>query len=156
MPKRCVSPKAVAGRRSSVTTQETETARLTRERDEARQRERATVESLRAIASSPHNAQPVFEAIVNSGLKLFPDALISIAVPVGDQVTAAAIGEPDPGRPKSWRRRFPFPQSKQASTALKEQRSDYHGGRGCSMNSESCALPASVCQDNEGVAERYE
>ena len=44
----------------------------------------------------------------------------------------------------------------QASTALKEQRSDYHGGRGCSMNSESCALPASVCQDNEGVAERYE
>src|SRR6516165_7633915 len=44
----------------------------------------------------------------------------------------------------------------QASTALKEQRSDYHGGRGCSMNSESCALPASVCKDNEGVAERYE
>src|SRR5215472_11907685 len=44
----------------------------------------------------------------------------------------------------------------QASTALKEQRSDYHGGRGCSMNSESCALPASVCQDNERVAERYE
>jgi hypothetical protein len=44
----------------------------------------------------------------------------------------------------------------QVSTALKEQRSDYHGGRGCSMNSESCALPTSVCQDNEGVAERYE
>ena len=44
----------------------------------------------------------------------------------------------------------------QASTALKEKRSDYHSGRGCSMNSESCALPASVCQDNEGVAERYE
>src|SRR5262249_39688247 len=44
----------------------------------------------------------------------------------------------------------------QASTALKEQCSDSHGGRGCSMNSESCALPASVCQDNEGVAERYE
>ena len=44
----------------------------------------------------------------------------------------------------------------QASTALKEQRSNYHGGRGCSMNSESCALPASVCKDNEGVAERYE
>jgi hypothetical protein len=46
--------------------------------------------------------------------------------------------------------------SLQASTALKEQRSDYHGGRGCSMNSESCALPTSVCQDDEGVAERYE
>ena len=44
----------------------------------------------------------------------------------------------------------------QASTALKEQRSDYHGGRGCSMNSESCALPTSVCEDDEGVAERYE
>jgi hypothetical protein len=44
----------------------------------------------------------------------------------------------------------------QVSTALKEQRSDYHGGRGCSMNSESCALPATVCQDNEGVAQRYE
>jgi hypothetical protein len=44
----------------------------------------------------------------------------------------------------------------QASTALKEQRSDYHGGRSCSMNSESGALPTSVCQDDEGVAERYE
>ena len=109
----------------------------------------------RAIAERVGDAM-VGEAIVNSGLKLFPDALISIAVPVGDQVTAAAIGEPDPRRPKSWRRRFPFPQSKQASTGLKEQRSDYHGGRGCSMNSESCALPASVCQDNEGVPERNE
>jgi hypothetical protein len=33
----------------------------------------------------------------------------------------------------------------QASTALKERRSEYHSGRGCSMNCESCALPASVC-----------
>ena len=51
---------------------------------------------------------------------------------------------------------FPSHNPPQASTVLKEQRSDYHGGRGRSMNSESCALPASVCQDNEGVAERYE
>ena len=50
-------PRAVAGRRSRGTTQETETAHFTRERDEGREREKATVEISRAIASSPLNAQ---------------------------------------------------------------------------------------------------
>ncbi len=80
---------------------------------ESLEQQTATVDILRVIASSPDNTQPVFEAIVNSGLKLFPGALISIAVPVGDQVTTAAIAQPDPRRVDSWRRRFPFPLTRE-------------------------------------------
>jgi two-component system, NtrC family, sensor kinase len=64
---------------------------------------------LGVIASSPDSTRPVFEAIVNSGLKLFPGATISIAVPVADQVTAAAVAQPDPVRAELWRGIFPFP-----------------------------------------------
>ncbi len=55
------------------------------------------------------DAQPVFDAIVRSGLKLFPDAAISIALPDGDKVILAAFAESDPARAEAWRRRFPFP-----------------------------------------------
>jgi two-component system NtrC family sensor kinase len=87
--------------------------RLRRERDEALERETATDNILRVIASSPGETRPVFEAIVNSGLRLFPGALVSIAVPVGAEATVAAIAHPDPRRVAAWRRRFPFPLTRQ-------------------------------------------
>ena len=68
---------------------------------------------LRVISGSPTDTQPVFDAIVRSGLRLFPDAAISIALPEGDQVKAVAVAEPDPDRAEAWRRRFPFPLTRE-------------------------------------------
>ena len=86
-----------------------ENVRLLNETREALDRQTATAEILRVISSSPTDVQPVFDAIARSGLKLFPDAAISIALPEGDQVKAAAVAEPDPARAEAWRQRFPFP-----------------------------------------------
>ena len=95
---------------SSVAPDEvTDVARLTRERDEALERETAAADILRVIASSPGHTQPVFDAIVQSGLRLFPQATISIAIRDGDMVKAVAVAAPDPARAEAWMRRFPNP-----------------------------------------------
>jgi two-component system NtrC family sensor kinase len=83
-----------------------------RKLNEALQREAATAEILRIISTAPNDTQPVFDAIVNSGLKLFPKALISIALSDGHEVLVAAIAEADGARAEAWRRRFPFPLSR--------------------------------------------
>jgi len=88
---------------------ETTIARLTRERSEALQQQAATAEILKLIRSSPADAQPVFDAIVQSGLKLFPGAAIFIALPDGGKLHAAALAEADPVRAKAWKRRWPIP-----------------------------------------------
>ena len=105
--KRGSAPK-IAGRRSSpVFNMDTDVARLTRERDEALERQTATAEILGAISGSPTDTQPVFDAIVQSGLKLFPNAATTIVLPDGDQMQAVAIADKDLKREKAWRRRFP-------------------------------------------------
>ena len=70
----------------------------TRELKVALERQAATAEILHVISSSPSDTQPVFEAIVHAGLKLFPDAAIFVALPDADQVGAAALAEPNPAR----------------------------------------------------------
>jgi len=50
--------------------QETETARLTRERDEALEREKATAEVLRIISSSPGQLKPVFQAMLDNAVRI--------------------------------------------------------------------------------------
>src|SRR6266566_1208725 len=70
-------------------------AERTVERDEALARETSTAEILTVISNLLTDTQPVFEAIVQSGLKLFPDAAISIALAIEDQIHAVAIAEPD-------------------------------------------------------------
>ena len=77
---------------------------LRRERDEALEQQAATAEILSVISNSPTDTQPVFNAIVQSGLKLFPDALISLALRDGDTIKAAAIADPDPDLAEAWRR----------------------------------------------------
>ncbi|MGA7736767.1 MAG: GAF domain-containing protein, partial [Pseudolabrys sp.] len=105
--KRGSAPK-IAGRRSSpVFNMDTDVARLTRERDEALERQTATAEILGAISGSPTDTQPVFDTIVQSGLKLFPNAATTIVLPDGDQMQAVAIADKDSKREKAWRRRFP-------------------------------------------------
>src|SRR6516164_5049594 len=49
---------------------ETELARRTRERDEAREQQKATAEILRVIRTSPADVQPVFETIVRNAVSL--------------------------------------------------------------------------------------
>ncbi|HKN10871.1 MAG TPA: GAF domain-containing protein, partial [Pseudomonadota bacterium] len=86
-----------------------ENTRLLNETKEALERQTATSEILSVISSSPSDTQPVFDAIVRSGLKLFPDAAIMIALADGEQVKAAAVADSDPARAEALRRRFPIP-----------------------------------------------
>ena len=72
-------------------------------------REAATNDILRIISNSPSDTKPVFDAIVRSGARLFPGAAVSIALPVGDTVDAAAVAHEDPAKAAAWRTRFPFP-----------------------------------------------
>src|SRR5215470_12551989 len=55
---------------SSASGQETEVVRLTRELNEARELHAATAEVLRVISISPHNIQPVFDAIAENAARI--------------------------------------------------------------------------------------
>ena len=71
------------------------------ERDETLHQQTATAEILEIISSSPTDTQPVFEAIVQSGLKLFPDAAILVVLPDGERLRAAAFADTDLARAKA-------------------------------------------------------
>src|SRR4029077_18827974 len=71
---------------------------------ESREQQTATSEILSVISNSLSDTQPVFDAIVQSGLKLFPGALVSVALRYGDAINAAAVAAPDPARVEAWRR----------------------------------------------------
>jgi two-component system, NtrC family, sensor kinase len=63
-------PKAVPRRLSAKTSQETEITRLTRERDEALEREKAAAEVLRVISRSSADIQPVFDAMLENAVRV--------------------------------------------------------------------------------------
>ena len=73
----------------------------------------ATSEILAVISHSLTDTQPAFDAIVQSGLKLFPDATITVVLTDAGMITAAAIAAPDPARVEAWRRTFPYPLTRQ-------------------------------------------
>ena len=83
---------------------ENNVARLSRELNEAVEQQAATADILNIISNSPSDTQPVFEAIVQSLLKLFPNALISLALRYGDRINAAAVADCDSERAEAWRR----------------------------------------------------
>jgi GAF domain-containing protein len=85
----------------------------TAELTEALEQQIATADVLTVISNSLSDTQPVFDAIVQSGLRLFAGAAISIALPEGDQVQAVAVAESDPTRAEAWWRRFPFPLTRE-------------------------------------------
>jgi two-component system, NtrC family, sensor kinase len=102
-----------------------ENARLLNELRESLQQQTATVDVLKVISNSPTDTQPVFESIVQSGLKLFPGALISVALRYGDAINAAAVAAPDPARVEAWRRtisRTPLARNYMHGAALLDRR----------------------------------
>src|SRR5262249_33715849 len=92
--------------------------RLFDETREALERQTATAEILRVISSSPTDTQPVFEAIVQSGLRLFANAGIMIALPDGDLVRAAAVAASEPADAEAIRRRSPIPLTREYMTGI--------------------------------------
>jgi signal transduction histidine kinase len=69
-PKRPSAPKVSRRRGSSAGGLKTEVARLTRELGEALEQQIATADVLRIISNSPTDAQPVFDAIIESAVRM--------------------------------------------------------------------------------------
>src|SRR5439155_16715163 len=63
---------------------------------EALEQQTATSGILTVISNSLSDTQPVFEAIVESGLKLFAGATITVVLADGDKTKIAAVAAPDP------------------------------------------------------------
>jgi GAF domain-containing protein len=102
-----------AARSPTAAAEDTAATQLARERDEALHQQAATAEILKLIRSSPADTQPVFDAIVQSGLRLFPGAAMFIALPDGDKLRAAAFAATDPDHAKLWRSRWPIPLTRE-------------------------------------------
>ncbi|MGB6284741.1 MAG: GAF domain-containing protein, partial [Xanthobacteraceae bacterium] len=85
---------------------------------ESLQQQTATSEILDVISNSPTDSQPAFNAIVRSGLRLFPDAAIMIGLLDGDVVRAAAIADADPAGAEALRARTPLPLSREFITSM--------------------------------------
>jgi GAF domain-containing protein/CheY-like chemotaxis protein len=96
----------------------------TRELSESLEQQTATAEILTVISNSLSDTQPVFDAIVESGLKLFPGATVIILLADGDKVDAAAVAAPDPSGVEAIRRRLPIPLTREymTSTAILDRR----------------------------------
>ena len=91
---------------------------------ESLQQQTATSAILEVISNSPTDSQPAFAAIVRSGLKLFPNAVIAISLPDGGKVKAAAIDGTDRADLEALRARYPMPLSREyiTSTAILDRR----------------------------------
>jgi GAF domain-containing protein len=83
---------------------------------ESLEQQTATAAILSVISNSLHDAQPVFDAIVESGLRLFPGATVVIMLVDGNKVDAAAIATPDPTGMEALRRRLPIPLTREYIT----------------------------------------
>ena len=80
---------------------------------ESLEQQTATSEVLRVISNSLSDIQPVFESIVRSGVTLFSEAAVSIALVDNDMVRAAAVAHRDLARAEAWRGIFPFPLTRE-------------------------------------------
>src|SRR5258707_1347185 len=86
-----------------------ENVRLFNETKEALERQTATAEILKVIASSPSDVQPVFEAIGRSAMKLVNGFSAAVARVVDGSIHLASITSTSPDGDESLRRLFPTP-----------------------------------------------
>ncbi|MDB5809221.1 MAG: sensor histidine kinase protein, partial [Betaproteobacteria bacterium] len=86
-----------------------ENVRLFNETKQALEQQTATSEILAVMSGSPTDVQPVFDAIVKSGARLFSGAAVAVALTDGDQVSLASIADENPLRCEKWKGVFPFP-----------------------------------------------
>ncbi len=85
----------------------------TRDLSKSLQQQTATADILTVISNSLDDTQPVFDAIVQSGLKLFADATIQLSLADGDKIRLAAVADRDPARADAMRRIFPIPLTRE-------------------------------------------
>jgi signal transduction histidine kinase len=111
--KRPKQPNAARTRSSPCASLQEQLDRQTRELAEAKEQLTTTAEILEVIRDSLNDTQPVFDAIVQSGIRLFPGAAVSIALVENGMVKAAAVAERDHVRAELWRQRFPFPLTRE-------------------------------------------
>ena len=102
-----VSTAPVARGSSSDGGQETKVARLTRELNEALERQAATAEILRLISSSPTGVQPVFDAIVRNFVSLCGSVFGSIYTFDGELVHFAGSYGFSPEQLQAIRTKYP-------------------------------------------------
>jgi GAF domain-containing protein len=89
----------------------------TRELSESLEQQTATAEILSVISNSLSDTQPVFDAIVQGALKLFPDAAVMVALPNGDKLESPAVAASDSADADAIRRRFPIPLTRDYMTS---------------------------------------
>ncbi len=93
-PKRAIPTKAVPGRHSTASAQGTGTACLTRERDEALEREKATAEVLRVISSSAGQLEPIFQAMLENAVRICGANFGVLFLREGDALRRMAMHNP--------------------------------------------------------------
>ena len=103
----------VPRRRGSSVDLQQQLDRRSHELADAQEQLTTTAEILEVIRNSLNETQPVFDAIVQSGVRLFLGAAVSIALVENGMVKAAAVAERDPVRAELWRKRFPFPLTRE-------------------------------------------
>ncbi len=97
---------------------------IRRQLAEALKQQTVTAAILSVISRSWNDTQPVFDAIVQAGLMLFPGSAVSIELPRDGEITAAAIAAEDATGVENWRRIFPFPLTRDfmAGVAILDRR----------------------------------
>ena len=90
-----VAPKAQP-RNSSAAREETKVAQLTRERDEALEREKATAEVLRVISASPGQLEPIFQGMLEKATRLCEASLGNMLLYEAGLLRRVSLHNPPP------------------------------------------------------------